>query len=69
MKNYRYYCSKLLVIFFNGVYFLQWCSVVICLQNEKKPVSKVCLCGGLLNQQILPTFVFVYCIFCCLFAF
>lgn len=56
MKNYRCYCSKLLVIFFNGIYFLKLCSVVVCLQNERKPVFQVCLCGSMQNQQILPPF-------------
>lgn len=54
MKNYRYYCSKLLVIFFNGIYFLKLCSVLVCLQNGKKLDSKVCLCGAVPNQHLLP---------------
>lgn len=69
MKNYGYYCSKLLVIFFNGVYFLKLCSVAVCLQNERKHVSKVCLCGNTHHQQILPNFVFVYHILFCLCVF
>lgn len=36
MKNYRYYCGKLLGIFFNGVYFLKLCSVGACLHKRKK---------------------------------
>lgn len=53
MKNYRYYCGKLLGIFFNGVYFLKVCSVGACLQNERKPVSGARWCGPAGNRWIL----------------
>lgn len=54
MKNYRYYCSKLPVIYFNGAYFLKLGSVRL-----RKLVSRGYLRGSTQSHLRLPSCMFV----------